>query len=88
MLSRLLADELRLIEALQEKAPLAVRRWEQEAALGTRDPVCGMPLLSECDRSGAEYQGRSYSFCHEECRRRFLRKPELYLAAAEGSAGL
>lgn len=82
LLSRLLADELRLvIEVLQGTAPLAVRRWEQEAALGTRDPVCGMPLLGGGDRARAEYQGRSYAFCHEECRRRFLRAPELYLSA-------
>lgn len=87
LLSRLLADELRLIEALQGKAPLAIRRWEQEAALGTRDPVCGMPVLGDVDRPRAEYHGRSYAFCHEECRRRFLRKPELYLAPAGGDAG-
>ncbi len=84
LLSRLLADELRLIEAVQEKTPLAGRRWEHDAALGTRDPVCGMPLLGDGDRPRAEYQGRSYAFCHEECRRRFLRKPALYLAPAAG----
>jgi trehalose synthase len=84
LLSRLLADEVRLIEALQGTAPLAVRRWEQEAVLGTRDPVCGMPLLGDGDRPRAEYRGRAYVFCHDECRRRFVRAPELYLAAAGG----
>jgi trehalose synthase len=88
LLSRLLADELRLIEALQGTAPLAVRRWEQEAVLGTRDPVCGMPLLGDGDRPRTEYRGRAYAFCHDACRRRFVRTPELYLGAADDSAGL
>lgn len=84
LLSRLLADELRLIEAVQGKAPLAVQRWEREATLGTRDPVCGMPLLRDDERPTAQYQGRSYAFCNDECRRRFLRTPELYPAVARG----
>lgn len=83
LLPRLLADELRLIEAVQGTAPLAIRRWEHEAAVGTRDPVCGMPVLGDGDRPRAEYQGRSFVFCCDECRRRFGRTPAFYLAGAE-----
>jgi trehalose synthase len=87
LLSRLLADELRLIGALQATEPLAVRRWEREAALGARDPVCGMPLLEDGDRPTTTYQGRLYAFCREECRRRFRRSPELYLASVAVATG-
>ncbi len=84
LLPRLLADELRLIGALQGQIPLAVHRWEDEAAVGTRDPVCGMPVLGDGDHPRAAYQGRSYAFCCEECWRRFMRTPELYLLAEKG----
>ncbi len=43
-----------------------------------RDPVCGMAVTA---RGGfkAVLDGARYRFCSEECRRRFLRRPELFL---------
>lgn len=45
------------------------------------DPVCGM----EVSREGAidkklvlDYEGRTYYFCSEECKRRFVSQPSVY----------
>jgi trehalose synthase len=81
LLPRLVADELRLFSAVLGTQALAVREWERDATLGTRDLVCGMPLPAANDHPKAAYQGKTYAFCCEECRRRFLAEPELYTRA-------
>jgi P-type Cu+ transporter len=52
----------------------------------TTDPVCGMSV----DRSGpikAEHEGRSYTFCSESCRERFLADPDRYTREADLAGG-
>jgi Cu+-exporting ATPase len=40
-----------------------------------KDPVCGMDV-SETDAAGSvEYEGVTYYFCSEACRRRFVASP-------------
>jgi trehalose synthase len=82
LLPRLIADELRLFAAVLGTSPLAVKRWEQEASLGSRDLVCGMPLEDGAEGPSAEYRGTRYRFCSEGCRQRFQESPELYLPSA------
>jgi trehalose synthase len=79
LLPRLLADELRLFEAVLGTTPLTVRRWEQEASLGSHDLVCGMPIEKLAERPAAEFGGQTYRFCSETCRTRFLQAPARYL---------
>ena len=40
------------------------------------DPVCGKKVGTDIM---AEYEGREYFFCSEECREEFIRKPEKYV---------
>lgn len=49
-----------------------------------RDPVCLMELDPRNAKAVAEYQGRSYYFCSEQCKTEFLRRPETYLDKAPG----
>jgi membrane fusion protein, copper/silver efflux system len=57
----------------------------------TRDPVCGMEVdgisAAAASRSSV-YQGRTYHFCHPECRRRFEENPAAVLGRSShlGSA--
>jgi len=46
---------------------------------GFRDPVCGMEIsrmtaIEECD-----YQGKTYYFCADVCRKAFEAEPEKYI---------
>lgn len=42
-----------------------------------KDPVCGAEVDREHIR--ATYRGLGYGFCSQQCRERFLAKPELYV---------
>jgi YHS domain-containing protein/uncharacterized membrane protein YraQ (UPF0718 family) len=48
------------------------------AARYATDPVCGMQLETPNAPARAEHGGRSYSFCSDRCRDRFLRDPERF----------
>lgn len=48
------------------------------------DPVCGMTLPQEKAVAKVEYQGRTYYFCSEACRKQFEAEPERY---AKGEGG-
>ena len=40
------------------------------------DPVCGMKVEPGMTRLVSNYQGHSYWFCSEDCRRAFEKNPE------------
>jgi YHS domain-containing protein len=42
------------------------------------DPVCGMRINQTSAAATAEYEGRTYYFCVEQCREKFLSEPERY----------
>jgi len=44
------------------------------------DPVCGMQVDPQKTDLTAEYDGRKYFFCAENCRKAFENKPRKYLA--------
>ncbi|MBI5764770.1 MAG: YHS domain-containing protein [Planctomycetes bacterium] len=44
------------------------------------DPVCGMPVNRNWAEAKMEYEGRTYYFCIEDCRRQFAAEPERYAA--------
>jgi YHS domain-containing protein len=50
------------------------------------DPVCGMKVDDQLSGSKTQYQGSTYFFCSDECKKKFEQKPELYLSK-KGQAG-
>ena len=48
----------------------------------TKDPVCGMNVDDKKPEFQAQYAGRKYVFCSEECRKEFEEKPEEYVESA------
>jgi YHS domain-containing protein len=43
------------------------------------DPVCGMQVDPEKTDHRADYDGRTYFFCAEGCRKEFENQPQKYL---------
>lgn len=43
-----------------------------------KDPVCGMEVDQNKAVASLVYEGRTYYFCTEACRRAFERDPEKY----------
>ena len=55
---------------------------------GVIDPVCGMTVDPKAGKPQADYQGRTYYFCCNGCRTKFLADPQKYLHKAhEAAAG-
>jgi xanthine dehydrogenase accessory factor len=50
------------------------------AATSSVDPVCGMGVVLASARHKAEVDGVSYYFCCANCRAKFLKDPQVYLA--------
>ena len=48
------------------------------------DPVCGMDVPTENAGFVVCYQGKSYYFCAEACRRTFENNPKKYLKSESG----
>ncbi|OGP26257.1 MAG: YHS domain-containing protein [Deltaproteobacteria bacterium GWA2_57_13] len=44
-----------------------------------KDPVCGMQVDEKKAAATANYQGQTYYFCAEACRRAFEKDPDKYL---------
>lgn len=47
------------------------------------DPVCGMKLKKEDAKATYEHNGKTYYFCMEECRDKFVKEPGKYVGADE-----
>ncbi len=60
----------------------------QSANDTAKDPVCGMSLKIEGATHTAEYLGKTYYFCSEDCKAAFLKDPAKFAAkkAAESPA--
>lgn len=50
----------------------------------TKDPVCGMAIDETKAAATAVYQGRTYHFCSESCKSKFLQDPARYTKAVAG----
>ena len=42
------------------------------------DPVCGMKVDEKTAPAKAEFQGKTYYFCAEECKTKFMQQPARY----------
>ena len=47
------------------------------------DPVCGMTIDSQTAVARTQYEGRTFYFCSEECKRQFDANPTRYAATAQ-----
>lgn len=47
------------------------------------DPVCGMKVKKSDAAATYEYNNKTYYFCMEECKEKFVKNPEKYLMADE-----
>jgi len=47
------------------------------------DPVCGMELKKEDAKATYEHNGKTYYFCTEECKDKFVKEPGNYIRADE-----
>lgn len=84
LLTRLIADELRLYGALLGARQPAVAVAQAGLSGEERDPVCGM-LLDPRAALEYEYQRHRYHFCSESCREQFRVAPEYFLRAVAGA---
>jgi Cu+-exporting ATPase len=50
------------------------------------DPVCGMSIDEKTAAATVTHNGRTYYFCSESCKAKFLEAPERYTDAT-GSGG-
>jgi len=51
------------------------------------DPVCGMQIDPEKAAGKAEYQGQTYYFCSEGCKKSFDAEPAKYAIPAHKDQG-
>lgn len=51
------------------------------------DPVCGRRVEDRPDALHATFDGVTYLFCSEECRREFLHKPERFVSSLSFEPG-
>ena len=51
----------------------------------TNDPVCGMELNVENTEERAEFKGKIYYFCSDQCRNKFDQNPAQYASRAGGA---
>ena len=85
LLTRLIADELRVYAALLGERSQPAEPVAQVALTGElRDPVCGMKVNPRRDVA-LEHQGRTVYFCSVECRQIFRHDPGRFTATEAAS---
>ena len=60
---------------------------EQQDAV-VRDPVCGMTVDPGAGKPSLDYNGRTFHFCCDGCRKKFEAAPENYLTAKDPICGM
>ena len=64
---------------------LAYGEFFSESSLmpGVIDPVCGMTIDSQTAVARTQYEGTTFYFCSEECKRQFDANPTRYAATVQ-----
>jgi YHS domain-containing protein len=52
-----------------------------------KDPVCGMTVDSKTAAGKSDYEGKTYYFCSQGCKKSFDKEPQRYIGKKEGSQG-
>ncbi len=55
--------------------------------MSAKDPACGMDIEPEDAAGESEFQGNTYYFCSNECKRKFDEKPQSYAKQTQKPAG-
>lgn len=83
------SDKPELVKKIQDWTQKCVEKWkagkcmhEEMVKSKVKDPVCGMEVKKEKDIK-AEYEGKTYYFCSQHCKDRFLKEPEKYIEQPE-----
>ena len=50
-----------------------------------RDEVCGMEIVAEEAAATIRFNGKTYHFCEERCKRLFKSHPERYVSIEPGA---
>ncbi|MGI3170076.1 heavy metal translocating P-type ATPase [Pseudooceanicola sp. C21-150M6] len=53
-----------------------------------RDPVCGMTVDPAAGKPSSDFQGHTYHFCCDGCRKKFEADPDAYLTAVDPVCGM
>jgi P-type Cu+ transporter len=61
-------------------------RDDQASADRVKDPVCGMSVDPHTSKRRADHSGRTYYFCSDRCREKFIADPARYLAPETAKA--
>ncbi|MBB3593831.1 Cu+-exporting ATPase [Rhizobium sp. BK529] len=61
---------------------------EKHPDMVARDPVCGMVVDPDAGKPAIDYEGRSYHFCSDGCRKKFEAAPQDYLTAKDPVCGM
>jgi Cu+-exporting ATPase len=51
------------------------------------DPVCKMKVDDQKAAATSQYQGMTYYFCGQDCKRKFDQQPQQYVTAAKQGQG-
>lgn len=52
---------------------------DQKPAEKTKDPVCGMTIDKASAKGKSEYEGKTYYFCSDGCKKKFDADPRKYV---------
>jgi YHS domain-containing protein len=55
--------------------------------MSAKDPVCGMDVEPDDAAGQSEFQGTTYYFCCNECKRKFDQRPEAFAKQTQKAAG-
>ena len=50
-----------------------------------KDPVCGMDVDPKTAAAKSDYQGKTYYFCSQGCKKAFDKEPQKYVEKADSS---
>lgn len=52
---------------------------DQKPAEKVKDPVCGMTIDRSSAKGKSEYEGKTYYFCSDGCKKKFDAEPKKYV---------
>jgi P-type Cu+ transporter len=55
--------------------------------MNTKDPVCGMDVEPDEAAGQSDFQGTTYYFCCNECKRKFDQRPEAFAKQTQKASG-
>jgi YHS domain-containing protein len=75
-------DQCQRVQAVRNEGSLAPSSYDRSITMTgtTVDPVCGMNVEREEAAAESEFQGLTYHFCSQDCKRMFDEDPTIYVS--------